>query len=135
MFLIDTNVLACLLIEGERTAAAQALSRRDPDWRSEAFILVEFTNVLVRSVLVKRMKLDLAQNLLLKAEALLRGRLARVSHSEALALAMEHRITACDARFLTLARQLGHKLVTEDERLHAAAPDLTQSLVEAARLR
>jgi len=135
MVLIDTNVLAYLLIEGEHTADAQELSRSDPDWRSEAFILIEFTNVLVRSVLVKRMRLDLAGNLLLKAEELLRGKLARVSHSEAMTLATEHRITAYDARFLTLARQLELKLVTEDARLRAAAPDLTQSLADAVRQR
>jgi predicted nucleic acid-binding protein len=133
MLLVDTNVLAYLLIEGERSADAQKLSRFDADWRSEAFILIEFTNVLVRSVLVKRMNLELAQSLLSTAETLLSGKLARVSHSEALAVAAEHRITAYDARFLTLARQLRGRLVTEDTRLRAAAPNLTQSLAEAAR--
>ena len=133
MLLIDTNVLAYLLIEGERSADAQKLSRLDPDWRSEAFIFVEFTNVLVRSILLKRMSLDLAQNLLSKAEVILGGKLARVPHPEALAVAAEHRVTAYDARFLTLARHLRVKLVTEDARLRAAAPNLTQSLAEAAR--
>lgn len=102
MLLVETNVLAYLLIEGERSADAQKLSRLDPGWRGEAFILVEFTNVLVRSILVKRMNLDLAQNLLSKANVLLDGKLARVPHSEALAVAAEHRVTAYDARFLTL---------------------------------
>jgi hypothetical protein len=44
--LVDTNILAYLLIEGDRTSAAQALNARDPDWRSEGLILVEFSNVL-----------------------------------------------------------------------------------------
>lgn len=81
------------------------------------------------------MNLDLAQNLLSKAEVLLGGKLARVPHRETLAVAAEHRVTAYDARFLTLARQLRVKLVTEDARLRAAAPTLTQSLAAAVRFR
>ncbi len=50
MLLVDTNVLAYLLIEGDHTRAAQALYERDPEWRSEAFILVEFSNVLATYV-------------------------------------------------------------------------------------
>ena len=40
MVVVDTNVVAYLLIEGDRTAEAQALYARDPDWRSEGFLLV-----------------------------------------------------------------------------------------------
>jgi len=45
-------------------------------------------------------------------------------------LRFRHRITAYDARFLVLADQLGSRLITEDARLRAAAPALTQSLAE-----
>ena len=60
MVLIDTNILAYLLIDGEQTEAARRLRRSDPDWRSEAFIMAEFTNVLVRYTLGKRIMLALA---------------------------------------------------------------------------
>jgi predicted nucleic acid-binding protein len=40
--LVDTNILAYLMIQGERTAAAQQLFERDSDWCSEAFVMVEF---------------------------------------------------------------------------------------------
>ena len=43
MVLVDTNVLVYLLIEGDRTEAAQALFARDADWRSESFVLVAFS--------------------------------------------------------------------------------------------
>lgn len=36
MVVVDTNVLAYLLIEGDRTSEAQALFAQDSDWRSEA---------------------------------------------------------------------------------------------------
>ncbi len=120
MLLVDTNVVAYLLIEGDHTKGAQKLHSRDSDWRSEAFLLVEFTNVLASSIAMKRMTLSLAGNFLARAVALFDGKLARIPHASVLA-----------ARFLALADQLGRRLVTEDAKLRAAAPALTQSLAEA----
>ena len=131
MLLVDTNVLAYLLIEGDHTAAAQELRARDPDWRSEAFLLVEFTNMLASSIATKRMTLSLAGDFLAKAAGLFNGKLARVPHASVLAIAARHRVSAYDARFLALADQLGRRLVTEDGKLRTAAPALTQSLAEA----
>jgi len=131
MLLVDTNVLAYLLIDGDHTKAAQELRARDPDWRSEAFLLVEFTNVLASSVATKRMTRSLAEKFLAHAAALLDGKLARVSHGAVLKIATRHRVSAYDARFLALADELGQPLVTEDPRLRAAAPSLTQSISDA----
>jgi predicted nucleic acid-binding protein len=131
MLLVDTNVVAYLLIDGNHTKAAQQLRARDPDWRSEAFLLVEFTNVLASSIAMKRMTLALAGDFLAKAAALFDGKLGRVAHPSVLAIAARHRVSAYDARFLALADQLESRLVTEDAKLRAAAPALTQSLAEA----
>jgi len=135
MLLVDTNVVVYLLIAGDYTAAAQQLRARDSDWRSEAFLLVEFTNLLASSIATKRMTLSLAQDLLAKATALFDGKLGRIPHSSVLATAARHRVSAYDARFLALAGQLGIRLVTEDTKLRAAAPALTQSLAEALAAR
>ncbi len=131
MVLIDTNVLAYLLIAGEHTAAAQELWRRDSDWRSEAFVLIEFSNVLAHYVSLRRLRPGQAQKLLWEASHLLANRLARISHAEGLSVATRFRISAYDARFLALADQTRSKLVTEDATLRAAAPTLTHSLGEA----
>lgn len=131
MILVDTNVVAYLLMEGDHTKAAQQLRARDADWRSEAFLLVEFTNVLASSIATKRMTLSLAGVFLAKATTLFEGKLGRVPHASVLAMAARHRVSAYDARFLVLADQLGRRLVTEDRKLRAAAPVLTQSISEA----
>jgi predicted nucleic acid-binding protein len=131
MLLVDTNVVAYLLIEGDYTEAAQELRARDSDWRSEAFLLVEFTNVLVSSIARKRMTLSMAEDFLAKVFSLFDGKLGRIPHASVLAIATRHRVSAYDARFLSLADQLGSRLITEDARLRAAAPALTQSLAEA----
>ncbi len=131
MLIVDTNVVVYLLIQGDHTTAAQKLYSRDPDWRSEAFLLVEFTNVLASSVAMERMTLALAQDSLAKIMALFDGKLARVAHPLVLAIAARYRVSAYDAHFLALADQLGSHLITQDARLRAAAPALTQSLAEA----
>src|ERR1700730_10991075 len=50
MVLVDTNILAYLMIEGDRTAAVQKLFERDSDWCSEAFAIVEFSNIIATYV-------------------------------------------------------------------------------------
>ncbi len=130
MLLVDTNVVAHLLIDGDHTEAAQELRRRDPDWRSEAFLLVEFTNVLASSIATKRMSNTLAEHILSEAITLLDGKLVHIAHAAVLSIAVRYRVTAYDGRFLALAQQLGRRLVTEDAKLRAAAPGLTQSLAE-----
>jgi predicted nucleic acid-binding protein len=134
MLLVDTNVVAYLLIHGDQTKAAQELRSLDPDWRSEGFLLVEFTNILASSIAAKRMTLPLAENILAKATNLFDGKLARIPSSPVLAIAARYRVSAYDGRFLALADQLGQRLVTEDRRLRAAAPELTQSLAETLAL-
>lgn len=131
MLIVDTNVVAYLLIEGDHSASAQELRRRDRDWRSEAFLLVEFTNVLASSIASNRMTRALAGDILAKAITLLDGKLVRIAHTSVLSIAGRYRVTAYDARFLAVAQQLGTRLVTEDAKLRSAAPNLTQSLAEA----
>jgi predicted nucleic acid-binding protein len=134
MLLVDTNIVAYLLIDGDYTDGAQQLRLRDSDWRSEAFLLVEFTNVLASSIARKRMTLSSAEDFLAKAAALFDGKLGRIPHASVLAIAARYRVSAYDGRFLALADHLGSRLVTEDARLRAAAPRLTQSIAEALAL-
>jgi predicted nucleic acid-binding protein len=54
-----------------------------------------------------------------------------VPHAQALAMALEHQVSAYDARFVACARRLSAPLVTEDSRLRAATPGLSMSIAEA----
>ena len=130
MVLVDTNVLVYLLIEGDRTESAQTLYTSDPDWRSEVFILVEFSNVVATYVRTRALSLAKGKGLIAEAEARLPA-LPNFPHMQALEIAAQFGISAYDARFIGLAKQLRVKLVTEDARLLAAAPSLTRSLGDA----
>jgi predicted nucleic acid-binding protein len=133
MVVVDTNILAYLLIQGDRTDEAQALFRKDPDWHSEPFILIEFSNILATCLRTKALTKKQAINLLSDAERTLRRTLSTVPQLDALELAHSYRISAYDARFLAAAHGRKTKLITEDTRLRTAAPDLTLSLAHALK--
>lgn len=132
MLAVDTNVLAYLLLEGDRTADAQALYAADADWRSEGFLLIEFSNILATYRRRGALAGEAAIELLDTAQRVVSG-LVNLPHGRALALAAEHGVSAYDARFLGAAQGLGTKLVTEDAKLRAAAPALTRSIAQALK--
>jgi predicted nucleic acid-binding protein len=120
------------MIEGDRTSLAQQLRRRDPDWRSEAFIMVELSNVLATYIRTRSLELDRALQLLAEAATIV-PTVITVPHARALEAAAEHKISAYDGRFIALAMQSRRRLVTEDARLIEAAPRWTMTLAEAVR--
>jgi predicted nucleic acid-binding protein len=128
--LIDTNILAYLMIEGDRTDAAQELFKRDSDWCSEAFVMVEFSNVLATYVRAGALTQAQGSKLLTEAQAHV-PTLHTVGNAQALENATQFRISAYDARFIALAKQLKLKLVTEATKLRVAVPSWTLSLADA----
>lgn len=131
MIAVDCNVVVHLLLEGEQTPRARGLLEHDPDWHSEALMMVELTNVLATAIRVRKLALKDATMVLTQAESIVASALHTASHFDALATAAHYRISAYDAHYLVVARHLGVKLVTEDARLRKSAPELTQSLAEA----
>jgi predicted nucleic acid-binding protein len=130
VILVDTNILAYLMIEGDRTASAQELFERDSDWCSEGFVMVEFSNVIATYVRTGALRQAQGSRLLAEAQVHL-PTLHNVVNAQALEVAMQYAISAYDARFISLARQLKLKLVTEDAKLRTAVPSLTISLADA----
>jgi predicted nucleic acid-binding protein len=130
---VDTNIVAYLLLQGDRTTAARALFARDPDWHSDSYVLVEFSNVLATTVRTRSLSVAQALQALSQAEQLLESRVHPAAHDASLTTAGEFGVSVYDARFLVVARALGTRLVTEDAKLRRAAPGLTQSLDQALR--
>ena len=133
MVLIDTNILVFLLLQGEGTSQARELFHFDNDWRSDSFVLVEFSNVLATYLRERELMLGQATRLLATAEAVMQPRLIDVGHTKALESAVEYKVSAYDGRFLAAARQLDRPLITADAKLCSAAPRLTRSLEDALR--
>jgi len=127
MLVVDTNILAYLLIAGDRTKEAQSLYERDANWQSEAFLLIEFTNILATYQRTGNLSSNQSESLFNDAGARMHN-LITIPHITALQTARRFMVSAYDARFLATAEKLGAKLVTEDVKLRTAAPNLTQSL-------
>lgn len=130
MIVVDCNVLAHLLLDGAETPRARALLERDADWHSEGLILIELANVLATAIRVRRLTMNDAIAVLTQAQTVVDRSLHGADHFEVLSLAARYHVSAYDARYLVVARDLDVKLVTEDAKLRAAAPKLTQSLAD-----
>jgi predicted nucleic acid-binding protein len=131
MLVVDTNVLAGLLLAGPFTEAARALHAADPDWRSEAFVMTELANVLATQIKLRDMPLPDALELLARGAALMAEGLVEIPDEAALTLAAQRDVSAYDSRYLVVAQRLQTRLVTEDAKLRKKTPDLTCSLAEA----
>src|SRR5207247_864870 len=131
MVIVDTNIVAPLYVRSARTDAVTQLFALDTLWRTEPLALIELSNVLMTYERARYISAATARDCLDRAAEFLQPNLFRVGHQAALDIALNYRITAYDARFLAVAQQLGARLVTEDAKLRAAAPALTQSLAEA----
>jgi len=131
MKVIDTNILFPLIVRGQNSERAHQLYAHDPDWRTEAIAIIEFSNILVTYERQKLLSADEARTWLHEAEDFLQGRVVNVSNHTALDIALEYRITTYDARFVALAIMHSSPLITEDRKVRLAAPKLTLSLDEA----
>lgn len=131
MVIVDTNIIAPLYVWSARTDTVGELFAQDAVWRTEPLALIELSNVLITYERSRYITAATARDCLNRAAAFLQPHFFRVSHQAALEAALDYRVTAYDARFLALAQQVGARLITEDAKLRAAAPALTQSLAEA----
>ena len=128
MIVVDTNVVAYLLITGQHTAAARATLLRDSEWAAPLLWRSEFRNVLAVYLRKAQLTVGKAATLCTTAEALFAGREHLVTAREVLALADESGRSAYDCEFIAVARHLKNKLITSDKPLLASFPDDTIAL-------
>lgn len=128
MIVADTNLLAYLLIRGERTDQAERAFQRDPHWAAPLLWRSEFRNVLAFHMRRGLLSLEQSARLAEKAESLMRRREFEIRTMDVLALASASGCSAYDCEFVALAQLLGVALVTRDAALLAAFPSSTISL-------
>lgn len=128
MIVVDTNVIAYLLIDGDHTAASRRAFGRDPDWCAPLLWRSELRNVLALYLRRGSMRLEQATALQESAEEILGAREYVPRSREVLALAATSGRSAYDCEFVVTAQQLGVPLVTSDRQLRHAFPTVTVSL-------
>jgi len=122
MIVVDTNVVAYLLLPGQHTAAARATLTRDPAWAAPLLWRSELRNVLSLYVRQRHVALAKAIEIQDTAEALIEGREYAVDSRDVLSLARESGCSAYDCEFVAVAVALGVPLVTSDQRLVSSFP-------------
>jgi predicted nucleic acid-binding protein len=124
----DTNLIAYLLIRGERTELAERAYQKEPRWAAPLLWRSEFRNILAfymrRGLLSVEQAIELAD----RAELLMRQREFELRAADVLELASASGCSAYDCEFVALARQLGVRLVTSDQAVLSAFPSIAQSL-------
>jgi predicted nucleic acid-binding protein len=123
VIVVDTNVLLHLLLEGEKTAVAERVLARDPEWAAPLLARSEVRNALATWMRRGVLSLDAALLAVRNAEVRMRGLLYAVPSREVLELADHSGCTAYDCEFVALARLLGTRLVTGDRQVLSAFPD------------
>jgi predicted nucleic acid-binding protein len=117
VIVVDTNVIVYLFVPGERSSAAEALCRSDPEWAAPLLWRSEFRNVLATLVRLGRLDLGLAQSIQEEAEQMLSSREFAVDSTTVLELAAQSGCSAYDCEFVALAQYLEVPLVSADRKL------------------
>jgi predicted nucleic acid-binding protein len=128
VLVVDTNVVAYLLIEGEKTGQARDLWAADHDWHAPRLLFYELANVFCR--LAKQRALPLQAGLagLERGASLVRMLDRDPPAARILEIASKLGLTAYDACYLATAEMVRAPLVTEDIRLLRVAPQVARSL-------
>jgi predicted nucleic acid-binding protein len=133
VIVVDTNVIAYLLIPGPWTEAAEDLLQAEPVWAAPHLWRSEFRNILAGYL--RRGTLSFEQTLALQstAESLLAGHETSVESRAVLELVRGSNCSAYDCEFVALARQSGSVLYTLDAKLLAAFPETAKPLKKGKR--
>ena len=123
MIVVDTNLVAYLLLPTPYTAQAEAVMAFDPDWVAPVLIHSELRNILLGSVRRRDINLADAHFLLTRALALINKPQDKlVDGSAVFDLAMQSGCSEYDCEFVWLAKDLNLPLLTADKKVLAAFP-------------
>ena len=127
MIVVDTNIVAYLVIAGKETAHAREIMDRDSQWAAPLVWRSEFRNLLSTYMRRATFGLDDALRMMRAAELFLAGREHVGDSRTILALAQQSRHSAYDCEFIAVANALAVPLVTSDRKLRASFPEIAIS--------
>ena len=131
MIVVDTNVVAYLYLPCEHTAHAEALLQREPEWSAPILWRSEFRNILAGQMRRRGLSFEHACALQREAEDLLTGYEYELDSGEVLGRVRDSDCSAYDCEFVALATRLGTRVVTVDQKLLRAFPEVAIRLDEA----
>lgn len=128
MIVVDTNVVAYLLLPGPYTTLAEELLLQEPEWAAPPLWRSEWRNLMSHCLRRDLLPFTAALALTQQAEALLAAHEQPVASEQVLQLVARSRCSAYDCEFVAAAQQLGVPLVTADRALLEAFPGVARAL-------
>ena len=122
MIVADANLLAYLVMPGERTEEAEAVLAKDSTWVAPALWRSELRSVVHKYIMRGDISVARAVALLGQADEVLGGREGDVDSQEVLDLASHSNCTTYDCEYVALANALGVPLITTDRSVLKAFP-------------
>lgn len=130
MIVVDTNVVAYLLIPGKQTEFARKLFVRDPIWAAPLLWRSEFRSVLTGYIRQQTLPADYARELMDAAIDLFGGREFPVESASVFDLVRRSQCSAYDCEFVAIARDLDIPLLTWDKALLRDFPAIAVSAAD-----
>jgi len=128
MIAVDTNIVCYYWLPSPRTAEAEALEQREPEWLVPPLWRSEFRNALAGGVRHGVIGMANALELLHRAESRLRNYEREVLSQSVMNLVARSSCTAYDCEFVAVAREQGVHLITADREILREFPHLAVSL-------
>lgn len=128
MIVVDANVIAYLVIQGDQTTEAESVLKADADWVAPYLWRSEFRNLLALYIRKNLLSLVDALSIVREAEALMDGSEYEVTSAPVLDLAASSRCSAYDCEYVALAQNLNVPLVTSDQQLLKKFPATAVSM-------
>ena len=123
MIVADANLLAYLVMPGERTEDAEAVLSKDAMWAAPVLWRSELRSVAHKYVVRGDITITRALAVLEQAEAVVGGREGQVESRVVLDLASRSKCSTYDCEYVALAKALGVPLITVDGAILRAFPE------------
>ncbi len=123
MIVADENLLAYLVMPGDRTDDAVAVLAKDPTWVAPTLWRSELRSVVHKYITRGDLTISRAARLLDQVDEVLDGREGDVDSQEVLTLASRSGCTTYDCEYVALASALGVPLITTHRAILKAFPE------------
>jgi len=127
VIVVDTNTIAYLYLPTTETSNAEKLLEQDAEWAAPRLWRSEMRNILALYLRKEIVSFETACQIQRQAETLMGAAEYEIDSLSVLLLAQRSGCSAYDCEFVSLAENLGTKLVTSDKKLWRAFPDLAVS--------
>ncbi|MDD2724185.1 MAG: type II toxin-antitoxin system VapC family toxin [Methylovulum sp.] len=130
MIVADTNTIAYLYLNSDKSAQAEQLLMLEPKWIAPGLWKSEFRSVLSHYLHKNLLTFDEVLLIVQQAESLMLDSDYEVSSAHILQLVNASNCSAYDCEFVALAKLVNIPLITADKKVLNAFPTIAQTITD-----